>query len=152
MFGLDNLEFLFVASAFLFQLVMISHFALRRWHFRLAMRYGPIVYALSIPASVASVLLLLGGKTWSLWIGGLIYLVWATFGYSTEYVRRIEWRNPIRWPVFGPYVFLYLATVMFYWWPLALIKKPLWYAYAVLFIISTILNIASHKRPSDQNQ
>jgi hypothetical protein len=67
-----------------------------------------------------------------------------------EYVGEIEWRNPIRWPVFGPYVFLYLATVMFYWWPLALVSKPLWYVYAVLFSASTILNVTSHRGSEDR--
>jgi hypothetical protein len=138
---------LFVASAFLFQLVLIGHFALRNRRFELAIRYGPVVYALCIPASAVSLLLLLGGMPWSFWTGGFIYLVWGLFGYSVEYVRKVEWRNPIRWPIFGPYVFLYLATVMFYWWPLALIWKPFWYGYALLFIISTLLNFSSHKGP-----
>ena len=78
--------------------------------------------------------------------------MWAVFGYTVEYVKRIRWRNPIRWSVFGPYVFLYLATVMFYWWPLGLISRPLWYVYAVLFIISTTLNVTSHKGPEDRGQ
>jgi len=34
---------------------------------------------------------------------------------------------------------------MFYWWPLGLFSKPLWGVYAVLFIVSTILNVTSHK-------
>jgi hypothetical protein len=51
----------------------------------------------------------------------------------------------MRWQFLGPYLLLYLGTVMFYWFPLALIWKPLWYAYAVLFIISTYLNVTSHK-------
>jgi len=131
---------------------MSIHFGLRKWRFDLAMRYGWIVYALSIPAAAVSVLLLLGGMAWSLWLGGFLYLIWATYGYSAEYVKRIEWRNPIRWPIFGPYVFLYLATVMFYWFPLALVSRPLWYAYAVLFIVSTILNVMSHKRSGDGRQ
>jgi hypothetical protein len=152
MFGLDSLEALFVFSAFLFQLVLIIHFALRKWRFEIAMRYGPVVYALSIPAVVVSILLLRGGKTWSLWLSGFIYLNWAIFGYTVEYVKKIEWRNPIRWPIFGPYVFLYLATVMFYWFPLALIWKPFWYAYAVLFIVSTILNVISHKGSQGRGQ
>jgi hypothetical protein len=146
MLGLDKLETLFVAWAFLFQIVLIIHFVLRRWFFdTYIMQYGWIVYALSVPAAALSMLLLLGGKTWSLWLGGFIYLVWALYGYIVEYVRGIQWRNPIRWSIFIPYVFLYLATVMFYWFPLALIWKPLWYVYAVLFIIGTILNITSHK-------
>jgi hypothetical protein len=152
MFGLDHLEVLFVVIAFLFQIVLIVHFALRKWRFDFVLRYGWIVYALSVPAAATSVLLLLGGKTWSLWLGGFITLVWAVYGYTVEYARGIQWRNPIRWPIFGPYVFLYLATIMFYWWPLATISRRLWYVYAVLFIVSTTLNLASHKGSGDLSQ
>lgn len=145
MSGLDTLEILFVACAFLVQVVLIGHFALRKWRFGLAMRYGPVVYALGLPAVLLSVLLLLGGKPWSLWLGGFLYLLWAVYGYTVEYIRKIEWRNPIHWPIFGPYVSLYLVTVMLYWWPLALLRKPLWYVYALLFILATVLNVTSHK-------
>ena len=55
MFGLDNLETLFVVTAFLFQIVLIIHFALRKWRFHLVVRYGWIVYALSVPAATVSV-------------------------------------------------------------------------------------------------
>lgn len=147
MFGLENLDALFVIWAILFQVILIVHFALRKWRFDIAVRYGPIVYALSIPAFVISIILLLGGKSWSLWLGGFIYLIWAFYGYSIEYVKKIQWRNPVRWSILVPYVFLYLATVMFYWWPLGLINRPLWFVYAVLFVISTVLNITSHKHP-----
>jgi len=114
MAGLDGLEALFVVSAFLFQTILIVHFALRKWHFPLAMRYGWIVYALGVPAAAASLLLALGGKPWSLWLSGFLYLAWAAFGCTVEYAIEIQWRSPIRWPIFGPYVVLYLATVMFY--------------------------------------
>jgi hypothetical protein len=140
-----GMETLFVATAILFQVVLVVHFALRRWRFALAMRYGPIVYALSVPAAAVSVVLLLGGASWSLWLGGFLYLAWAAFGYAVEYVKGIEWREPILWRVFGPYISLYLATVMFYWWPLALVSRPLWYVGAALFVVSTVLNLASHR-------
>lgn len=144
MLGLDRVEILYVATAFLFQAILIVHFALRRWRFDVAMRYGPVVYALSIPAAVVSVVLFLGDKGWSLWIAGFIYPAWAIFGYTVEYIREIKWRTPPRWEILGPYLVLYLATVMFYWWPLADLYRPLWYAYAVLFIVSTALNVTSH--------
>jgi hypothetical protein len=143
--GLDVPEALFVATAFLFQVVLIAHFALRKFSFSFAMRYGWIVYLLSLPAAVVSILLLLCGTSWTLWLGGFIYLVWAAFGFTVEYVRRIRWRNPARWPIFTPYVGLYLTTIMFYWWPLGLIRRPLWYVYGLLFIASTALNVTSHK-------
>jgi len=146
MFGKDLLGTLFVISAFLFQVILIIHFALRKWRFALAMRYGWIVYLLGIPAAALSLFILLAGKSWYLWLSGFIYLVWAIYGYSVEYVRGIQWRSPVNWSVLGPYLILYLATVMFYWWPLALIYKPLWYIYAVLFVTSTILNVTSHQR------
>ncbi|MCE5206848.1 MAG: hypothetical protein LLG42_00895 [Chloroflexi bacterium] len=151
MSGLDHLDTLFVVTAFLFQIILIIHFALRKWRFELALRYGVFVYWLSLAAVAVSIQILAGGKPWSFWIGGFIYLVWAVFGYAVEYKLDIQWRNPIRWPYFAPYVLLYLAVEMFYWWPLALIWKPLWYGYAVLFIISTILNISSHG-PSKRDQ
>ena len=90
--------------------------------------------------------MLLGGLPWFFWIGGFLFLLWASYGFLVEYVKKIEWRNPICWQIFGLYIFMYLATVMFYWFPLALISKPLWYAYALLFILSTILNLTSHKQ------
>jgi hypothetical protein len=142
---LDNLDRLFVIWAFFFQIVLIVHFALRRWFFEsYTMKIGWIVYALSVPAVVISVVLLLGGKTWSLWLGGFLFLIYAAFGYWIDYVKGIQWRNPLRLSVMFPYVFLYLATVMFYWWPLGLLSRPLWIAFAVLFVIGTILNITSH--------
>lgn len=139
-------ELLFVLWAFLFQVILIIHFALRKWRFETAVRFGWIVYAASLLAVIISLLLLFGGQPWSFWLGGFIYFIWAVYGYFIEYVRKIRWRNPPRWSILGPYVILYLATIMFYWWPLALISRPLWYVYAILFVISTALNLASHKR------
>ena len=146
MTGISPGETLFVVTSFLFQLILIIHFSLRKWRFNLATRHGWIVYALSIPAAAISFFLILDGMIWSFWLAGFLYLAWASYGYIVEYRKKIEWRNPIRWSVFGPYIFLYLATVMFYWFPLALIDKSLWYAYAALFVISTFLNVASHKK------
>jgi hypothetical protein len=105
------------------------------------------VYGLGIPAAVVSLVLIRGGKSWSLWLGGFLFLAWALFGFWIEYIRKIEWRNSWRWQILVPYVLLYLATSMFYWFPLALLWKPLWYMFAVLFVISMILNVTSHKRP-----
>lgn len=144
MSDLDGLDVLFIIWAFLFQIILIIHFALRKWRFEAAMRYGPLVYALGIPAAVISIILLLEGKDWTFWLGGFIYIVWGIFGYWVEYVKKIQWRNPPRWGVLVPYICLYLATIMFYWWPLALLSKPLWAVYAVLFVISTMLNATSH--------
>ena len=98
---------------------------------------------------VISVVLLLGGKPWLFWLGGFLYLAWAIVGYTVDYVREIHWRTPILWPVAGPYLLLYLATIMFYWWPLGLLSRPLWYVYAVLFAISTTLNLTSHQRQEE---
>lgn len=150
MSGNDNLDLLFIIWAFFFQVVLIIHFALRRGAFeRYIHSFGWIVYALSIPAALISVVLLWGGKTWGFWLGGFIYLVWAIYGYFIEYIRKMKWRNPINWRIGGPYVFLYLATVMFYWFPLGQFSRELWLVYGALFIISTVLNITSHRGPGE---
>ena len=146
MSGLSKMETLHVFWAFFFQLVLITHFALRRWAFdAYIFQYGWIVYALAIPAVIISIILLRDGQPWYFWLSGFLYFVFAVYGYTVEYVLRIEWRNPVHWPIFGPYITLYLGTIMFYWWPLARLSKGYWLAYTFLFIISTILNIASHR-------
>lgn len=107
-------------------------------------KFGWIVYALCLPALIISILLLLSGKSWSFWLGGFIFVVWAFYGYWIDYVKRINWRKPIRMDIMVPYLILYLSTIMFYWWPVALLHKPLWYVFGVLFMIGSVLNIKSH--------
>lgn len=142
---LDNLDKLFIVWAFLLQLLLIVHFAIRKPLLEIyTEKYGWIIYALCIPAVVISIVLMRGGKTWSFWLGGFLFLVFALFGYWVDYVAKTPFRNPLRLSVAIPYVFTYLATVMFYWWPLGFLSRPLWFIYAVLFVIATILNITSH--------
>jgi hypothetical protein len=143
---LDSPKALFVITAFAFQMLLIAHFALRKWAFEsYTYRFGWIVYALSIPSAVVSVVLLAQGAPWAFWAGGFIYFAWAAYGFWVEYVQKIKWRNPPRWLVLAPYLALYLATNMFYWWPTGLVSRPLWYVYAALFCVSTALNILSHR-------
>ncbi len=145
MTNLDKLDRMFIAWAFFFQVVLIIHFALRKRFFEsYTMKFGWIIYALCIPALIISIFLLRGGKSWSFWLGGFLFLLYAAFGYWVDYALKIQWRDPIRWSIMIPYVFLYLSTVMFYWWPLALLRRPLWYVFAVLFAIGTVLNVTSH--------
>ncbi|MFA9406570.1 MAG: hypothetical protein ACERKX_12220 [Anaerolineales bacterium] len=144
MSGLDRFDNLFVVTAFFIQIVLLIFFALRKWMFETAMQVGWIVYALAVPALIISVLLLMNGKSWYFWLGGFLYTAWAILGYIVDVARPVAWRSPVYWPVFIPYVLLYLSTMMFYWFPLGNLSKPLWFVYAVLFVISTILNITSH--------
>ena len=145
MSDLDNLDKLYIVWAFTFQIVLIVHFALRKPFFdSYTAKYGWIVYALCIPAVIISLLLMRGGKSWSFWLGGFLFVLYAAYGIWIDYVLKIQFRNPLRLSVAIPYVLLYLSTVMFYWWPLGLISRPLWFAYAILFVIATILNITSH--------
>lgn len=143
--NLNQLDFLFVFWAFFYQIVLIIHFAARKRFFEsYTLKYGWLVYVLCIPGVIVSIILLLGGKSWSFWLGGFLLLVFSIFGYYVDYIKKIQWRKPINKSVMFPYVFLYLATIMFYWWPLALINKPLWYVFAVLFVAATFLNVKSH--------
>lgn len=142
---LDGLDRFFIVWTFLFQILLIVHFAIRKPLFEsYTVKYGWIVYALCIPAVVISIALMRGGKSWSFWLGGLLFLVFAIFGYWVDYVAQIKFRSPFRPSIALPYVFLYLATMMFYWWPLGILGRPLWFIYGILFAIATFLNITSH--------
>lgn len=141
----SELNTLFVITAFVVQGVLLGFFALRKWRFAAAIRFGWIVYALGIPAMVVSGILMTGGMAWSFWVGGFLYIIWAFFGWWVEYVQCINWRQPMCLPICLGYIFFYLAMLMFYWFPLALIWKPLWYLFGVLFVLSTWMNITSHQ-------
>ena len=143
---MSTLDYLFIVAAFVFQIVLTVHFAVRKWRFETAIRYGWIVYALSIPAALLSLAQLAGGTPWYFWLAGLLYLVWAAFGYVVEYIYRVEWRTPVYWPIFAPYVLLFLATSMFYWWPLARLSWWLWAIFTMLYVLATVLNVTSHDR------
>jgi hypothetical protein len=145
MLGLNNLDSLFVGWAFFLQIALIIHFAVRRRFFEsYALKYGWIIYALCIPAVVVSIILLLGGKMWYFWLGGFLFFIFAIYGYYIDYIKQIPWRKPLVTRIMIPYVTLYLAPIMFYWWPLIRIMPSLWYVYACLYVLSTILNITSH--------
>jgi hypothetical protein len=88
--------------------------------------------------------LLRARQPWFLWIAGFLYATWAAFGYIVDIARPVEWRSPILWAVFVPYVLLFLSAQMFYWWPLARIRRSLWRIYTALFVASTLLNLSSH--------
>lgn len=140
----DRFDSLFIFWAFLVQVCLILLFAVRRVNLELILQYGWIFYLLSIPAVIVSVLILRAGKDWSFWIGGFLFLAWAILGILVEYVFRIPWRNPIVWSIFIPYVLLYLGTIMFYWFPIGRLSRPLWFVYGILFAVSTYFNITSH--------
>ena len=145
MFGLKKLDSLFVVWAFFFQIALIVHFAVRKRFFETyTLKFGWIVYALCIPAVIVSLILLRAGKPWYFWLGGFLCLLFAAYGYYIDYIRQISWRSPVVPGIMVPYITLYLSTIMFYWWPLMRINRTLWFVYAGLYVISTILNITSH--------
>ena len=145
MTDLGALEGQYLVAATVFQAILIAHFALRRWRLTAAARHGWLVYAVSLPFAVFSVAQLAAGAPWWLWLGGFLYLAWAMFGFVVEYRLRLQWRDPIRWAVFGPYVALYLAASMFYWWPAARLGLAAWLLLGLCFAVSTVLNVTSHR-------
>jgi hypothetical protein len=145
MTGLDPLDTLFVIWAFFLQIVLIIHFAIRKpLYENYTMKYGWLVYALCLPSAVISLVILLGGKSWSFWLGGFLFIAFAAYGYWIDYVKGINWRKPLRKDIMFPYVTLYLGTIMFYWWPLGLLSRQLWIVFGILFVIGSILNLTSH--------
>ena len=142
--GLDKHESLFVVWAFVLQGCLILLFAVRKTNLDLVLKHGWVFYLLCIPALLVSITMIRGGKPLAFSMAGFIFLVWATLGILVEYVFKIHWRKPVVWPVFIPYVLLYLGTIMFYWFPVGMLSRPLWYVYAALFAVGTYLNISSH--------
>lgn len=140
---------LFVVFALLTQGLLFSNFAARLWQPSLERQYGWIVYALGIPALFLGILYIADGQPWMVAVAPLVYAAWAALGYYVDIYAGIPWRTPPIWPVFLPYVTLFMAAQFFFWIPLWSMGVPYWIAYTLLYVLNTALNIGSHfiRRP-----
>lgn len=135
---------LFVATAFGLEAVLTVFFAIRLVALDTALQLGWLVYAMAIPAVIVAAVLALWDRPWWFWAGGPLFAAWGLYGYWVDIARPTAWRSPVDPSILVPYVALFLATQMFYWWPLGRIRRSLWFAFAALFVVSSALNLASH--------
>jgi hypothetical protein len=142
-----TLETVYVVVALALQAILIAYFALRRWRAPFAFRIGRAIYALGVPLAVYAVVMALAGRPWYLWMGGLLYALWALLGKTVDTGRPLQWHEPICPRPFNGYILLYLAYEMFFWWPLGDLWRPGWVLFAVLFALATYLNVISRKAP-----
>ena len=150
---IDSQLAVFAVFAITSQAILLSFFMCRRWRRDLADRYGWIAYAFGVLGLAVGIWLFIVGAPWQLFVGPILYAIWAAYGAWADLFRRIEWRpsiesvverQPVRWSVLGPYITLYFAAQMFLWWPLWDRWQIGWMIYLVLFVANTGLNIAGH--------
>jgi len=134
----------FAAFGLASQAVLVAHFAARRWRPQAAARHGWIAYAFAGAGLPLGLWLLFDGQYWRLYVGPVLLALWAALGATVDLWRGIEWRAPIRWNIFVPYVALYFWAQMFLWWPLWDLWRAAWLGFLVLFVVNTALNIRGH--------
>lgn len=135
---------LFVGFALVVQGVLVAFFAARKWNFDLVERYGWFVYALGVPAGLLAGWYIGRSLPWYFFLGLLVFVIWAIYGYWADIYSRLSWRRPVLWRVLIPYIALYLIWQFALWIPLWYIGLVFWWIYTVLYAVSTILNIISH--------
>jgi hypothetical protein len=141
------LPLVFVAFAFISQALLIFNFVTLKWKPAIQQKYGWIVYAAGLIAFLLGILFWVNKQAWYFWLAFALFTTWALFGYIIDILRPVNWREPIRWQIFIPYVILYISAQFAFWIPLWFIGLEYWIIYAVLYTISTALNISTHFRP-----
>lgn len=133
------------------QALLAGFFAARRWARPAADRFGWIAYAFAGLGLPVGAWLLVDGETWRLCVGPILLAAWAGLGAVVDLWHPVQWRRPIKWPVFGPYLALYFWAQMFLWWPLWNAMRVAWFVFLLLFVVNTALNLAGHVRadPTD---
>ncbi len=126
------------------QAALLCFFAARRWSPHVVERHGWIVYAFAGLGLPIGLWLLVDGQSWRLFVGPLLFALWALVGAIVDLWRPRPWRRPPVWKVFIPYAGLYFVAQMFLWWPLWDIEPAAWALFLVLFVPSTLLNIGGH--------
>jgi hypothetical protein len=141
------LPLVFVAFAFISQALLIFNFVTLKWKPAIQQKYGWIVYAAGLIAFLLGILFWVNKQAWYFWLAFALFTTWALFGYIIDILRPVNWREPIRWQIFIPYVILYISAQFAFWIPLWFIGLEYWIIYAVLYTINTALNISTHFRP-----
>ena len=142
---MNGAELAFAAFGLAMQALLLAFFAARRWSRPAADRFGWVVYAFAGLGLPLGAWLFLDGQSWRLFVGPLLAAAWAAFGAIVDVWRPSDWRRrPIAWNVLVPYLALYYSAQMFLWWPLWDIERAAWAAFLVLFVPSTVLNVAGH--------
>lgn len=147
MIGQPELKVAFAIFALAVQGILAAHFAAYRWRPALHRQWGWLAYAISLPGLALGGLCWLGHLPWVYWLAPALLAAWAALGYTVDLWRPVNWRVPLRWSIFVPYLALYLAAQFAYWIPLWSIGLGYWIAYTILYAVNTALNIPTHFGP-----
>ena len=84
---------------------------------------GLVVIGAALPVAVVAILNSPDGRGTAYWAIPLGYVVWALGAYLLDYRFKIEFRDPRRPLIFGPYLILFYVSVIGLWgltWPLGM--------------------------------
>ena len=141
----DFLNVFYVVFGFAAQILLIANFALRNWKPELERTYGWIIYALGVPSLILGLLILAAGRPWYFVAAPLLFSIWAAFGYRVDIWRPIPWRTPPRRSIFGPYVALFVGSLLLFWFSMWYLGTAYWIAFGLMYAGHTLLNIYSHR-------
>ena len=86
--------------------------------------YGIIL--LAVPVLVSLVAFVRSGAGWVHWAGPAAYLAFVSLLIAVEYVRRIEFRSPVRYGILVPYLVLFFGAIFLLGVPMFRLSRPLW--------------------------
>lgn len=142
--GVGAVRVAFSVFGIVSQVLLVAFFSARRWRPVAATRWGWLAYGFAGLGLPVGAWMLVSGVSWRLFAGPLLMAAWAALGAYLDLRLRVEWRNPIRWNAFGPFVTLYFFAQMFLWWPLWDTQRVAWGVFGALFIVNTALNLLEH--------
>jgi hypothetical protein len=135
----------FVAFGLLSQVGLLLYFAARRWRPEAERRWGWGIYALGLPAAGLALVGVGTAAPPEHALAFALFAAWATFGALVDLRLRIEWRRPIRPPIFGVYVGWFVATQFAFWVPLWWNRGVAWIAFAAVYAVQTTVNVLGHR-------
>lgn len=86
--------------------------------------YG--IMALAVPATIAIVGFGLAGAGWLAWIGPSVFLAFLAVLLVVDYLRPVEFREPVRGGVLVPYLVLFYGAIGVMGFPMFLLDRRLW--------------------------
>jgi hypothetical protein len=87
---------------------------------------GIVMLACAVPVAVALVAFVRARTGWLNWTGPAVYLVFVLLELMVDYVRPVEFRDPMRYQILVPYLLLFFGAILLMGLPMFELNRSLW--------------------------
>jgi hypothetical protein len=76
---------------------------------------GVFFISTGIPTLIILIINIFYQRAWWFWLFPLLYLIFISYEIIVDYIKKVEFRNPINKKILIPYLILYYVSIILMW-------------------------------------